>query len=134
MRDFLGEYKKLVVFAAIGVGIVLVLYFVLRPEPLVRGERDAREDLAHGHYVQLGYGLPTEWASEYDQCLRQRCGVEVRNIGGDVLTESELSYYQSYNSVSTAAIKQKFGPDVFDQCVDAARKSWGSSHPKAQRN
>jgi hypothetical protein len=132
MRDFLSKYKKLVVLAAIGVA--LVLYFVLRLQPSVRGARDAREDLAHGHYVQLGYGLPTQWASEYDQCLRQRYGVEDRIVAGDVLTESELSYYQSYNSVSTAAIKQKFGPDAFDQCADAARKSWDSSHPKAQRN
>jgi hypothetical protein len=82
----------------------------------------------------LGYGLRTVWASEYDQCLRQHYGVEDRIAAGDILTESELSYYQSYNSVSTAAIKQKFGPDVFDQCVNAARKSWDNSHPKAQRN
>ena len=70
----------------------------------------------------------------YDQCLRQRYRVEARIVAGDALTESESSYYQSYNSVSTAAIKQKFGPDVFDQCVGAARRSWDSSHPKAQRN
>jgi|HubBroStandDraft_1064217.scaffolds.fasta_scaffold98958_1 hypothetical protein len=138
MKDFLSQYKKLVVLAAIGVA--LVLYFVLRLAPSFRGARDAREDLAHGHYVQLGYGLPTAWASEYDQCLRGY-GIEVRNIGSDVFknghdvaTGFEMSYYQSYNAVSSAAIKEKFGPDVFGQCVDAARKSWDSSHPKAQRD
>jgi len=138
MKDFLSKYKKLVVLAAIGVA--LVVYFVLRLAPSFHGARDAREDLAHGHYVQLGYGLPTAWASEYDQCLRGY-GIEVRNIGGDVFkngrdvaTGYEMSYYQSYNAVSSAAIKRKYGPDVFNQCANAARKSWDSSHPNAQPN
>ena len=130
LRRFVSEHKLLTALA--GVAFLFVLYFAFHPSPAVRGRRDARFDLAHGHYVQLGYGLPTEWASEYDRCLRERYGVEARTVAGDVLTESELSYYSSYNSVSTAAIKAKFGPDVFDLCVESARKSWQSGHPKAQ--
>jgi hypothetical protein len=102
----------------------------------VRGERDAREDLAKGHYIQLEYGMPLPWNSEFDQCLGQY-GIEVRNVGGDVFesgrdisTGIELSYYQSYNAISSAAIKQRFGPDVFERCMDTARKNWESSRQK----
>src|SRR5215472_6728562 len=117
--------KKLLVFAAIAV--VLVLYIAVRLWPgngQVRGERDAQKDLASGHYIQLGYGMPLPWNSEFDQCLGQY-GIEVRNIGGDVFESgrdvsagTELSYYQSYNATSSAAIKRKFGPDVFERCMD----------------
>ena len=93
LRKFLSDHEGLTALA--GVALLFILYFALRPPPSVRGERDAREDLALGHYVQLGYGLRTEWASEYDQCLWQRYGVEARIVAGDVLTESEHSYYYS---------------------------------------
>jgi hypothetical protein len=73
----------------------------------VRGERDAQKDLASGHYIQVGYGLPFPWTSEVDQCLRGY-GIELRNIGSDVfvngqdvVTGYEMSYYQSYNAVSS---------------------------------
>jgi hypothetical protein len=96
---------------------------------------DAQKDLASGHYILLGYGMPLAWNSEFDQCLGQY-GIEVRNVGGDVFesgrdvsTGTELSYYQSYNATSSAAIKQKFGP-VFERCMDSARKKWESSHLK----
>jgi hypothetical protein len=132
MGEFLGKHKKASVLVA--TGIILLLYFALRPTASVRGERDALLDLAHGHYVELVYGLPVKWAPEYKQCLRQRCGVEARTVAGDVLTESEVSYFRSYSAVSTAAIKQKFGRDVFDVCADLARKSSRSKNATAKGN
>jgi hypothetical protein len=117
MKDILSKYSKLVVIAAFGAA--LVLYFVVRLAPSFRGARDAREDLAHDRYVQLGYGLPTAWVSEYDGCLRGY-GIEVRNIGSDVFknghdvaTGYEMSYYQSYNAVSSAAHKAK----IWSRCI-----------------
>jgi len=143
------QRKKLVVMVAIAVG--LIVYMVLRlRSPLVhdkrvpgqqgaqkdldnaqlRGERDARKDLASGHYILLGYGLPPPGSPEFAQCMRGY-GIEIRNIGGDVFAKGrdlatgyELSYYQSYNATSSAAIKQKFGPDVFDRCRETARKQF----------
>jgi len=76
----------------------------------------------------------TEWASEYDQCLRQRYGVEFRTVAGDAGTESQFAHYDSYDAVSTAAIKQKFGHDVFEECVYVAIKRVGGTHPTAKGN
>lgn len=135
------KHKKFIVLAAIAV--VLVLYLGLRPrlvrlgvvrvDASVRGRRDAQKDLDSGHYVQLGFGTPLAWNSEFDQCLGQY-GIEVRNVGGDVFqsgrdvsTGTDLSYYQSYNATTSIAIKQKFGPDVFERCMDTARRSWERS-------
>jgi hypothetical protein len=50
------------------------------------------------------------------------------------VTTSELAYYQSYNAVSSAAIKQKFGRDVFEECAEVARLNWGSTHSTAKGN
>ena len=132
-----GNTESFVVLAV--VAVVLGSYIVLHPRPSVRGERDARKDLASGHYILLGYGLPYPWYSEFDQCL-QEYGIEVRNIGGDVLnldvifrdlTGLERSYYRSYNATSAAAIKKKFGSDVFDRCANTARKKWETSHQES---
>jgi hypothetical protein len=137
MSGFFRKQRKRVALAAMAV--VLVGYVVLRSRPSVRGERDARKDLASGHYIQLGYGLPLPWTSEFDQCL-QAHGIEVRNIGSDVFengydvaTGYEMSYYRSYNAVSSAAIKQKFGPDVFAICTQTARNTWENSHRGSKR-
>ena len=127
----MSQCKKLVVLSA--VAVVLIVYIVLRlRSPQLRGEWDANKDLFSGHYILLGYGLPTPGAPEFAQCMGGY-GIEIRNIGGDVFangrdlaTGYELSYYQSYNATSSAAIKQKFGPDVFDRCSETARKQFES--------
>jgi hypothetical protein len=104
----------------------------------VLGERDARKELASGHYVLFVYGLPVPWYSEFDQCL-QGYGIEVRYgedffvNGRDPSTGLELSYYQSYDATSAAAIQKKFGSHVFDRCRDTARKKWETMHPESER-
>lgn len=93
----------------------------------------------------LAFGLPvnpvlgtntlsTEWEPDYGQCLRQRYGVEFRRVTGCVGTKSEFAYYDSYNAVSEAAIKQKFGHDVFEECIYVACKRLGGTHPTAKGN
>jgi hypothetical protein len=119
MRPIFLSKKMLTVSVAIAV--VLVVCFVLRPEPPVRGARDARRDTAHGRYILLDDGFPFGVRPETEQCLHQH-GLEVRVVGLDIMDKSELPYYESYISVMGSAIKSKFGPDVFEQCENAARK------------
>jgi hypothetical protein len=59
---------------------------------------------------------------------------EPRTVAGCTMTTSEFSYCQSYNAVSTAASKKKFGDDVFEECAEVARKSWDSKHSTAKGN
>lgn len=150
-RAFCSSVEYAVVLAVILVIIIGVFRLIAAPycsaEPSVcgaRGKRDARSDIARGHYAVLQYGLPvqpavgtdeqnTEWWSEFDQCLRQRYGIEYRKLGC-VGIKSEFAYYDSYNAVSNAAIKQKFGHDVFGECTRVAFRRLSGTHPTAQGN
>lgn len=150
-RAFCSSVEYAVVLAVILVIIIGVFRLIAAPycsaEPSVcgeRGERDARSDIARGHYVVLQYGLPvqpavgtdeqnTEWWSEFDQCLRQRYGIEYRKLGC-VGTKSAFAYYDSYNAVSEATIKQKFGHDVFGECRGVAFRRLSGTHPTANGN
>jgi len=119
IRPIFLSNKMLMVSVAIA--IVLIVCFVLRPEPSVRGAQDARRDATHERYILLDYGFPFGVQPETEQCLRQH-GLEVRVVGLDIMDKSELPYYESYISVMDSVIKSRFGPDVFDQCENAARK------------
>ena len=101
--------------AAGAMAVVVIVSFMLRPEPSVRGSQDARRDIARGRYFLLDYGFPFGVTPATEHCLRQR-GLEVRVVGLDIMGDSERSYYSSYISVMNAAIAQKFSPDVFEQC------------------
>jgi len=101
--------------AAGATAVVLIVSFMLRPEPSVRGAQDARRDIARGRYFLLDYGFPFGVEPETDRCLRQH-GLEVRVVGFDIMDKSDLSYYGSYQSVMNAAVARKFSPDVFEQC------------------
>ncbi len=110
---FLSRTRMLM--ASVAIAVILIVCFVLRPEPPVRGAQDARRDIAHGHYILVDYGFPVGVRPETEQCLRQH-GLEDRVVGLDIMNDSERSYYLSYISVMNAAIAQKFSPDVFEQC------------------
>ena len=101
--------------ASVAAVVVLIVSFMLRPEPSVRGAKDAHRDIARGHYFLLDYGFPVGVRPETKQCLHQH-GLEVRVVGLDIMDKSDLPYYSSYISVMNAAIAQKFSPDVFEQC------------------
>jgi hypothetical protein len=128
---FLSKTKMLM--ASVAIAVVLIVCFVLRPEPSVRGAQDARRDTAHGHYILVDYGFPFGVRPETEQCLRQH-GLEVRVVGLDITDKSDLPYYQSYISVMDSTIKSKFGPNVFDQCENAAREGRTVVHANAGQN
>jgi hypothetical protein len=125
--------SKQMLMVSVAIAAVLIVCFVLRPEPSVRGAQDARRDAAHERYFLLDYGFPFGVQPETEQCLRQH-GLEVRVVGLDIMDRSELAYYGSYISVMDSAIKSRFAPDVFDQCQNAARKGRTVGHPNARQN
>src|SRR5437867_3902378 len=73
----------------------------------LRGRLMARYDLARGHYRVLAYGLPPPGVVEYRQLLRERYGVEYRQVALCIVSPSLISYADAYDGVSAAAINRK---------------------------
>lgn len=119
MRNYIRSHKILT-------GIILVP-LLLAGWPLsapIRGELAARFDLVRGHYELLGYGLPPTWIRDYRHILQQRYGIEYRAVAGCVVSPWEVSYVDAYDSVITAAAKQRFGHDIFEEAANEAKDSW----------
>jgi hypothetical protein len=89
-----------------------------------RGRLCARFDVWRGRYSVLAYGLPTTWRPEYARLVRERYGIEVHTIALCIVSETLMSYADSYNQVSVTAANRKFGHDVFKECAELARKNW----------
>jgi hypothetical protein len=94
----------------------------------------ASYDLQHGHYRVLGYGLPPPGVAEYRQLLRERYGVEYRQVALCIVSPSLISYVDAYDGVSTAAINRKFGRDVLRESWHEANKEWQEKHKAELQN
>jgi hypothetical protein len=129
---FFSVLSTRVLMASVAIALVLIVSFVLRPEPSVRGAQDARRDIAHGHYILVDYGFPVGVRPETEQCLRQH-GLEVRVVGLDITDKSDLPYYESYISAMDSAIKLEFDPDVFERCENAAREGRTVGYPNTRQ-
>jgi hypothetical protein len=123
MKKFFSRRNVLLAFLA--VVLLTVAWF---ESASIRGRWAARFDLARGHYAILGYGLPPAAVAEYKQILRERYGVEYRQVALCIVSHSLVSYADAYDEVSEAAIRQKFGQDVFKNSWDEATKKWQDSH------
>jgi hypothetical protein len=109
----------------------VVFAALLWPIPAsTRGERAARRDIAGGHYVLLGYGLPTVYQAEYTRLLRERYGIEYRAAAGCVVSESLISYVNAYDVVVVAAANRKFGHDVFRDSSEEAMRNFELKSPQ----
>lgn len=126
--------KSLRVGVWIPAGIALVLLLLAWdvnrwvPIPRIRGNIEARLDVKHGRYQELGYGLPVPWRPRYETLLRQRYGVEFEALAGCVVSKSLVDYVAAYNEVSMDAADRKFGHDIFKEVSDEAEKEWERQH------
>jgi hypothetical protein len=111
--------------------VAALLYLLLvwdddgwRPIPSVRGRIDAKNDLAHGRFKDLGYGLPFGGADEYARLLKERYGIDFHYVDFCTVSKPTRDYADAYDEVSIAAAKRKFGRDVFKDAYDQAVKDW----------
>jgi hypothetical protein len=124
MKNFLARRKS---FFTVVVPVVALLVLV-QPWSLTagpRGKLHARFDLWRGHYAIHTYGLILE-SREYPRILKDRYGIETHVDALCIVSESQISYADSYNKLSIAAADHKFGHDVFEECRREARYEWES--------
>jgi hypothetical protein len=107
------------------IALLLLLFAAVQAWSLsasIRGRFAARIDLRRGHYVFLTYGLEPPERREIARLLRERYGIELRTVAGDIVSKDLISYVSSYNEVMDATITRNFGHDVYKECAEAAYK------------
>lgn len=113
------------VLATITITIVLLLViWIWDLTAAARGGLMARFDLARGRYAVLAYGLPLGGSDEYARLLKERYGIERRQIALCIVDKSTMAYADSYNQLSVAAAQRKFGQGIFEQTRQDAQRMW----------
>jgi hypothetical protein len=131
VRAFIRRHKKLTVAVT---AILTLILWIWSPLAYTRGKLAAHRDIARGRYVVLGYGLPTEDRPTYAQLLKKRYGIEFRVVAGCIVSKPLMDYSNGYDEVSSAAIKRKFGSDVFKETYLAAQGMRAASVAGAKSN
>ena len=130
MRRYFHQHKTIAAISAFGLS--LVLWWLWSLSAPVRGYIAAHIDVHRGRYQELGYGLPPPSRSEYARCLRERYNIEFRPVAGCVVSESLVSYVNSYDSVVAEVASRKFAHDVFKECAGEAERKWTASEKQHQ--
>jgi hypothetical protein len=121
MKAFLRDHKKL---AAV-IGLAALLLALLQTWSLsssARGRFAAHLYLRRGHYIFLTFGLEPPERRVIARLLRERYGIELRTVAGDIVSKDLVSYVSGYNEVMLTATDTKFGHNVYKECADAAYK------------
>jgi hypothetical protein len=116
---------RFTILATIAIPIVLILMaWIWDVTAAARGTLEAQFDLASGHYAILAYGLPPGGRDEYTQLLKERYGIERRQIALCIVGPSTTAYADSYNHLSVPAAQSRFGHEVFEQTWQDAQRTW----------
>jgi hypothetical protein len=126
MRVF---FRVLARVAALIAMIVLLVFW--RPFPKTRGELAARFDIAIGHQKILSYGMVNPWFPEYARLMRERYGIEGRMVAGCIVSESTCGYVESYDAVSLAEARRRYGRDIAQETMEEARNRWFQTYAKS---
>jgi hypothetical protein len=98
------------------------------------GKYEARVDIAHGRYKEFAWGLPFRGADVYARLLRERYDIEFHYVDYCTAPKSMRDYAEAYDEVSSAAVKRKFGRDVFQETYGEAVKNWKLANPAKAAN
>jgi hypothetical protein len=100
-------------------------YFASRRE----GRAAAEQDIRAGVLAIEEWGLPMP--QRYDQLLRERFNVEVRQTFGDVnVPATVMGHAKGYNDVSQAEIARRFGAHALEEAEDQAWKEYHANSAK----
>jgi hypothetical protein len=114
------SHKKLTATAA----AIVILVSAWFGSPSLRGSVAAHIDVARGRYEIQTFGLPAPWSRQYTRLLYDRYGVRSRPVAGCVVSGTQVSYVDAYDSVVADAAIRRFGHDIFAECAADAVKAF----------
>jgi len=129
IKTLLRHPKKLIAAATFVLASLLTAWSY---SASVLGRRAARSDVANGYYEVQTFGYPAPWMQDFRWLLQQRYGVTLRSVAGCMVSSSQRSYVDAYDSVSVTAANQKFGHDIFAECTAEAQKAWDQHQANQQ--
>jgi hypothetical protein len=83
--------------------------------PYEAGQRDARQDIAHGVLAIEAFGTPRENFPDYEKLLKENYGIAIRWVASNDVPVRVLEHWKGYNEVSKVEIERKFGSNVLQQ-------------------
>jgi hypothetical protein len=96
-----------------------------------QGRLDARADIKAGKFIIKAWGLESArfngiFSREdvYREILSRKYEIRYDSVGGCLTPENTVSYADAYNEVSYAAIKAKYGPDIFEKVLKEAEAEY----------
>lgn len=104
--------------------VLLLIAWMWDATASARGRLMARFDLARGHYAILAYGLPPGGSDEYARLMKERYGIQRRQIALCIVSSSTMAYADSYNRLSVTAAQRKFGQGIFEQTWQDSQRMW----------
>jgi hypothetical protein len=105
-----------------------------------QGRLEARKDIKDGKFIIKAWGLSSIQingipSSEdvYQEILARKYKIRYEKVAECLIPEDTLSYANAYNEVSYAAIKAKYGPDIFEKVRKEADAEYLEKYePKAR--
>ena len=105
-----------------------------------QGRQEATRDIKDGRFIIKKWGLASAQFNDipssedvYEEMLEQKYKIRYEWVGECLIDEATLSYAKAYNEVAYAAIKTKYGPDIFENVRKEADAEYKEKYePKAR--
>jgi hypothetical protein len=137
--DLCPDHSKtgLAIFAIIAsvlIGIPLISFSWMKTARL-RGEYQAYLDMRSGQYLELGYGLPSPWRSDFAKLVHHRHPeAQFRSVASCIVSPGLQEYVRGYNDYAEQAAKKHFGHDVFQEAFDDAKNAYNAKSDVATQD
>jgi hypothetical protein len=130
-KPFLITIASVLVAPFVLIALMIAFDSVSTPVARWRGHLAAYRDVRHGHYVELGYGLPPAWLRNYAPLLHQRYpDANYVAVAGCIVSSQLQAYVDTYDQYSANAALHRYGHDIFRETANDAERAWARNHPR----
>lgn len=90
---------------------------------LEQGRADALKDIAAGKLAWHNLGFPTPWRLDFSKILKEKYGVESKEVGDCEPNMPLARHTKAYNETMKAEIEKRFGKGVVEKAEEEAKEA-----------